>query len=234
MIIAAFLLGFMGSFHCVGMCGPIALALPLPSNSMQARVLGSLLYNFGRSTTYASIGLLLGTIGGGLAWWGWQQALSISMGFLLIMSAVIPNLSIRLGKYLPFKTSFVPVIQQHLGALFKQHNYSALFGIGILNGLLPCGLVYMGAVGAVATNTPLNGALFMLFFGLGTLPTMFFLSLTGTWITAPIRSKIKKILPIFTILLGILFVIRGMNLGIPYLSPAIDWAMGGGNIPICH
>ena len=234
MIIAAFLLGFMGSFHCVGMCGPIALALPLPNNSIQSRVLGGLLYNFGRSVTYASIGLLLGTIGGGLAWWGWQQALSISMGILLIISVLIPNISIVIGKYLPFKTSFVPTIRQHLATLFKQHNYSALFGIGILNGLLPCGLVYIGAVGAVATNTPLNGALFMLFFGLGTLPTMLLLSLTGTWVTAPIRSKIKKILPVFTLLLGILFVIRGMNLGIPYLSPAIDWAISGGNVPACH
>jgi sulfite exporter TauE/SafE len=234
MIIAAFLLGFMGSFHCVGMCGPIALALPLPNNTGQARLLGSLLYNLGRATTYAIIGLLLGTIGGGVAWWGWQQALSISMGILLILSVLIPNLNIRLGKYLPFKGSFVATIQQQLGVLFQQHNYSALLGIGILNGLLPCGLVYMGAIGAVATTSPWGGALFMFFFGLGTLPTMLFLSLTGAWVTAPVRRKIRKILPVFTVLLGILFVIRGMNLGVPYLSPAINWAVGGGSIPVCH
>lgn len=232
MFTAAFLLGFLGSFHCIGMCGPIALALPLPADSWVAKVQGSLLYNIGRALTYSVLGLLFGLLGKGFSLFGWQQIISIAVGLLLIGSVVLPARYFAafrrssVGRVLPLER-----VKVAISNLFLQKSYFSLFRIGLLNGLLPCGLVYVGIAGAVASGTPLNGAVFMAVFGLGTLPAMLAMSLGGSMVSLKWRNKIRQALPMLTVLLGLLFIVRGMGLGIPYLSPA----MGSDNtVHRCH
>ncbi len=213
---AAIVLGFLGSFHCIGMCGPIALALPVHNKPFLLKHSLIILYNLGRITTYATFGLLAGIAGESFAVAGLQQGLSITVGVLLLASV-----------FLPFKNSFSGYsfflwIRTTLGRLFSKGIPSSLFLVGLLNGFLPCGLVYTGIAGATATGDVLKGTLFMAAFGLGTVPMMFALPLIGSGVSVSARSRIRKATPVMIALMGLLLILRGLNLGIPYLSPAID------------
>ncbi len=218
-IISAIVLGLMGSFHCVGMCGPIALALPLNNTNWFTRILGSFLYNVGRAITYALMGAVFGILGEGFQLGGFQRWISIAMGTLMIMAVVFPAIFKSSGKLDKYLYGYNVRLKKHFGVLFNQRSYSSLLIIGLLNGLLPCGLVYMALAGAIATGGVASGALFMLIFGLGTLPMLLLLSLAGNVITGSVKSLINKIIPYVIIIIGILFILRGMNLGIPYVSP---------------
>lgn len=218
----AFTIGLLGSMHCIGMCGPIAFALPLDRSSAFSIYAGSLFYNLGRLSTYFAVGILFGIIGHGIAWAGFQQTLSIIVGLGMILSILIPfaikrNISV-LGKW----NLIVGQVKSSLAKRFSKKSLSNLFSIGLLNGLLPCGLVYMGLAGATAMASPINGGLFMLFFGLGTLPLMLSVAVLGNTLKFSFKAKIRKATPIFIILIGGMFILRGMNLGIPYLSPKIN------------
>ncbi len=214
-LITAFLTGLLGSFHCVGMCGPIALALPTIGNSIQKKILSRLLYNFGRIITYSVLGLLFGTFGLGLKLAGLQQSISIDAGALIIITVLLS------GK-LSNKFSFNFFSGNLIGKLFQQKTYLSMFSVGLLNGLLPCGFVYIALIASVATQDALQGTLFMIFFGLGTLPMMFSVSMVGQFLSIKIRSRINKFTPAFAILIACIFILRGMNLGVPYLSPKIS------------
>jgi len=213
--ITAFLTGLLGSFHCVGMCGPIALALPIIGNSFQEKVISRLLYNAGRIFTYAILGLVFGTFGLGLKLAGLQQSISIGAGVLIIITVLFS------GK-ISSKFSFNFFSGSFIGKLFQQKTYTSLFAVGLLNGLLPCGFVYIALIASVAVQDAMQGSLFMLFFGLGTLPMMFSVSMIGQFLSIKIRSRINKFTPVFAILIACIFILRGMNLGIPYLSPKIS------------
>src|SRR6478736_5164625 len=91
LIFAAFMMGLLGSFHCVGMCGPLALALPINNDRASARFSGVLLYNTGRILTYSVFGLIFGVIGKSAAFFGFQQWLSITLGLLIICFVVLPK-----------------------------------------------------------------------------------------------------------------------------------------------
>jgi sulfite exporter TauE/SafE len=212
--ITALITGLLGSFHCAGMCGPIALATPTVSGN---RVLSKLVYNAGRVVTYAILGMLLGLFGFGLKLAGLQQTVSIVAGVVVIAGVL---LSSRLGKFAP--SSFFSFSAGAMGKLFKQQSFPALLGIGILNGLLPCGFVYIALVGSVATQSAMEGALFMVFFGLGTIPMMFSVSMLGQFLTQHTRSRINTFAPVFAIIIGCLFILRGLNLGVPYISPKVS------------
>jgi len=219
---AAITLGFLGSFHCVGMCGPIALALPLNQESYFSKISGAVLYNVGRMFTYAILGSLFGLIGKGFVIGGYQQLLSITLGVLILFFLVVQHTSLGTLKSTAFIYSLVAKLKLQLGFLFKKKSYSSLFFIGLLNGLLPCGFVYLAIAGAIATGDGLNGSLFMAMFGLGTLPAMFSLSLLGNTVSINFRNKINKTMPVFIATMALLLILRGMNLGIPYLSPEMS------------
>jgi uncharacterized protein len=221
LIFAAFTIGLLGSFHCVGMCGPLALSLPLNSNSFWSKFSGSLLYNAGRIVTYAAFGLVFGAIGKSVALFGYQQWLSVLLGVLIIVFIILPKqITFINKKNIVFR--FFEKLRSSLGQLFFKKNYSSLFSIGLLNGLLPCGLVYMAAAGAVATGDIVNSILFMAFFGLGTLPMMWSVAFFGNYISIGIRQKIHKAYPYMMMLMACLLILRGMGLGIPYISPKVD------------
>jgi len=217
---SALMLGLAGSFHCVGMCGAIALSLPLKSETMWSRIGSGLLYNIGRTITYSVLGLLFGLLGQGFVLAGFQQWVSIVMGAIMVLSVLFPALFRNRFDTQRKIFSYTGKLQVTLSRLFGKRSYSSLFTIGLLNGLLPCGLVYVAIAGAIATGNITQGMLFMTVFGLGTIPMLFALSFVGNLATATLRSKIRRIIPYTVVFLGILFVLRGLGLGIPYISPA--------------
>jgi sulfite exporter TauE/SafE len=218
LIVAAFTMGLLGSFHCVGMCGPLALSLPLSTNTIWSKFSGAFLYNTGRIITYSVFGFVFGLIGKSASLFGYQQWLSISLGVLIIFFVIMPK-RISVFSYKNYITVFFEKIRSGLGNLFSRKNYSSLFFIGILNGLLPCGLVYMAAAAAVATGDIVDSILFMAFFGLGTLPIMWSLAFFGNYVSIGIRQKIRRAYPYMMMMMGCLLILRGMGLGIPYISP---------------
>ncbi len=217
-IFAGFILGLIGSLHCAGMCGPIALNLPLRGNNFTERLTGGILYNLGRILMYGIMGAIFGSIGQGFLLLGVQQWVSIVMGSLLIVSVIAPFVFSKIKiKQFDFFTGFV---RSGIQKLFRMRSYKGLFLIGLLNSLLPCGLVYVAIVGAIATGNVYFGSFYLILFGLGTLPMMLTISLIGNLITSKVRNVLNKLIPYVVVLIGALFILRGLCLGIPYISPS--------------
>lgn len=219
MLYTALIFGLLGSFHCVGMCGPIALLLPVNRTNSVKKLVQISLYHFGRILAYASIGLLFGTIGKGLQLFGVQQQLSVAIGLLMILMVLLPVKVFN--KYNFSKPLFrvISKVKSSLGTALRKKTPDAFLTIGFLNGFLPCGLVYMAVFGAIASGTALEGSLYMAFFGLGTIPLMTVAVYAGNFVSGKVRQHIRRVVPVFVVLMGFLFVMRGMGLGIPYLSP---------------
>jgi hypothetical protein len=204
------------------MCGPIVVALPLKKHSLISKITGAILYNSGRVFTYSVIGILFGLLGRGIHLAGFQQWISILLGIAMIISVLFPYFfreKIVVGSLF---SGFASRLIVRLKRLFTDRTYFSLLMIGILNGLLPCGLVYVAVAGAINSGTVVSGALFMLFFGIGTIPLLLMAILAGNLIGYQIRSKMLKIVPYFMFMLGVLFILRGMSLGIPYVSPTSE------------
>jgi len=215
--LTAFLLGLFGSLHCAGMCGPIALSLPLRGESLLQKIWGSILWSLGRIVTYSLMGALFGLIGSGFKLLGFQQVISIAMGILMILSVFLPSL---LKKFTSgAMVSFLNPIRKGMQRLFREKNNKALFLIGIFNGLLPCGLLYVAIAGAIGTSDMLKAISYMALFGFGTLPLLLVISLLGDVISQTIRKQINKVVPAVVVIIGIIFILRGLTLGIPFLSP---------------
>jgi uncharacterized protein len=218
-LITGLTIGLVGSLHCLGMCGPIALALPLHSDSWFNKVSGGLLYNSGRIITYGMLGALFGLLGRGIEMAGFQQWASILVGAMMIISVLFPLVfkqSISLDKLF---SGYAGRLIASFRKLFEKESFGGLFSIGLLNGLLPCGLVYVALAGALNTNGIISGVAFMVMFGLGTIPALLVVSLLGNVISLNFRRKLRMVIPTFVLMLGLLFILRGMNLGIPYISP---------------
>jgi hypothetical protein len=233
-ILAAFFIGFFGSFHCIGMCGPIAIALPVPTSSNLSFFTGRILYNIGRVVTYAFLGAVLGLVGSKIALAGAQQFVSIILGVVIIAAVLLPQKYKNYFVQHKLTQKLTNPLRANIGVLFKKGTFSAMFIIGILNGFLPCGLVYVALAGAIASGDAISGAAVMILFGLGTVPAMFAASVFGKFINIGIRTKIRKAVPVLAILLGVIFILRGMNLGIPYLSPKISTQSEASSEMECH
>lgn len=219
MLYTAFILGLLGSFHCIGMCGPIAFALPIDRSSKSKVIFQTFLYHLGRLLTYSLIGVLFGLIGRGLFLSGFQQRLSIFMGIVMILSVVIPVKVFNRFKVTKPLYKIIAEVKQQLGIYLNKKSNKSIFLIGFFNGFLPCGLVYMALIGAVASSNVLYGALYMVLFGIGTLPMMTLVVFAGNVLKVSLRNKIQKVIPIFIVIIGLFFILRGMGLGIPYISP---------------
>ena len=215
-VLSGFVLGLMGSLHCAGMCGPIALSLPLYGNSFSTKIIGGIMYNIGRTITYGIMGAIFGSLGQGLSLVGFQQWISVAMGALMIISVIMPSL------FKNTNSGNIPIaswVRKSIQRLFVKKSFGGLFFIGLLNGLLPCGLVYVAIAGAIGTGDTLTGTIFMVLFGLGTLPLMFAISIVGNIMSFSVRNKINKLIPVLVVVIGIIFILRGLSLGIPFLSP---------------
>ena len=236
--IFALMTGLIGSLHCIGMCGPIAIALPLGNKGLLNRIIGGLTYNIGRIITYGILGAIFGLLGQGIEMAGLQQWASILLGIALILSVVAPALFRGKVKFEQFFFGYAGKMISSFRRLFAISSIPSLFLIGLLNGLLPCGLVYIAIAGAINTNDLFSGINYMIIFGIGTIPIMLAIPLLGNLIGNKFRKRYSKVLSGFIIILGIIFILRGLSLGIPYISPAKkmlvphekSMKMGGKNI----
>ncbi len=216
-MLTALILGTLGSLHCVGMCGPIVLALPQnKTHTLPQFLLSRLTYNSGRLFSYALMGLVFGSIGRLISLAGFQSLLSIALGVIVIATLFFP-----LDPLLAAVNQST-VWKKTIGALFRRKSYPALWAIGSLNGFLPCGLVYTALAGAAASGDGLYGAGFMAVFGLGTIPALMIVAFFGKRITMRRRAWIRKALPVAAFVLGVLLILRGLSLGIPYVSPDLE------------
>lgn len=215
----AFIVGLVGSAHCAGMCGPIALALPLRSDNWVSRVSGGLIYNLGRIITYMILGSVFGILGKGLHMAGFQLWASIIIGILMISMVVIPLIFRQMPSLNNVFEGYSARMLGGFKSLFRKGTTGSLFGIGLLNGLLPCGLVYVAVAGAINTGDVVSAMMYMALFGMGTIPVMLMVSLAGSMISIKWRIFINKLSPYVIVLLGVLFILRGLSLGIPYVSP---------------
>ncbi|WMJ73160.1 sulfite exporter TauE/SafE family protein [Cytophagaceae bacterium ABcell3] len=161
---------------------------------------------------------------------GYQQVLSILLGVLVIAAVLYPSLV--KGKINVIGFGLVNSIKRGLTRVFNNGSYPGLMFTGILNGFLPCGLVYMALAGSMATGGMISGSLFMAAFGLGTLPVMMAVSLGGAFASESIKSKIRKAVPAMMVVMGLVLILRGLNLGIPYVSPAVG--AEGQEVHSCH
>lgn len=216
-ILAAVSLGLLSSLHCVGMCGPIALALPLNRHSGWTMLGGVLLNNLARISGYALLGVLAGTAGMGLALAGLQSYLSIIAGCVMLLVLLaghkqlhIAGMHVAAGKW-----------KAAAARLFGSSAPHTLLLIGLLNALLPCGFVYMALAAAVSTGGAAAGALFMACFGLGTMPALITVAFARQLLGPALRAKARTLAPVLVAVLACTLIVRGLHLGIPYLSPRV-------------
>jgi len=220
----AFFLGLVGSLHCAGMCGPLALAVPGTALAPAQFALGRVTYNLGRIVTYCALGMIFGLFGKTLLLAGIQRSVSISLGVILIVGVFTSR---KLALWKPV-TWLVNQLKSRMSGLLRQRSLAAVGALGLLNGLLPCGLVYVAAAGATATGHMLSGAIYMAAFGAGTLPMMLAIGLGGKLVPLAFRLKLRAAIPTAVFVMGTLLILRGMSLGIPYVSPNL----AGGSC--CH
>lgn len=220
----ALLLGLAGSLHCVGMCGPLLLALPLDAAGKRQVLRQMLVYHAGRILTYAALGMLFGLVGKGLAVAGFQKILSLSAGVFMLGMALMAWRFERLVTALPGFGAFTQRVKLGIGNLMRHNPNRSTFSIGLLNGLLPCGMVYAALAGAIATTGGLEGGLFMMAFGMGTLPLLLMVSVFSRSFGTSIRQKIKIAQPILLGLVGLLLLQRGLNLDLSLFESAVPKA----------
>ena len=218
----AFIVGLVGSAHCAGMCGPIALALPLRSENWFTRVSGALVYNTGRIFTYMILGAIFGLLGKGLHMAGFQLWASVVIGILMIVMVVIPLIFKKLPSLTNVFEGYSSRLLTGFRNMFRKGATKSLFGIGLLNGILPCGLVYVAVAGAINTGDVISAMMYMALFGAGTIPVMLAVSMAGTMISLKLRIFVNKLSPYVIVMLGVLFILRGLSLGIPYISPKAE------------
>jgi hypothetical protein len=198
-------------------------------------MIGRIVYNSGRILTYAVLGLGAGLVGRTVHVSGYQQGVSIVLGVFILLAVILPS---RFGALLTgakLHARLFEPLKQLWSRLFGRSSTSALFTVGLLNGFLPCGLVYVALAGAVTTGLPFEGALYMAVFGLGTFPMMLAVSLVGGLLGAGVRTKLRRMIPVGAVVLGMLFILRGMSLGIPYVSPKMEQHQDGTTeVRRCH
>ncbi|HEV2395025.1 MAG TPA: sulfite exporter TauE/SafE family protein [Verrucomicrobiae bacterium] len=221
----ALVLGLVGSLHCAGMCGPLGLALPHAGATPSAFFAGRVAYNMGRILTYCALGLLFGLVGRSLVLAGIQRWVSIGLG-LALLGALFGSRKLALWRPV---TGLVEQLKSRMALLLRRRSFASLGLLGLLNGLLPCGLVYVACAGATATGGILAAAQYMAAFGIGTVPLMLAIGLSGKLVPISWRLQLRKAIPISVFLLATLLILRGMSLGIPYVSPDLS----GGKSACC-
>ncbi len=210
------ILGLGASLHCLGMCGPLVMAVPMKSNNVYDRVWGITQYHIGKTTTYALLGLLVGIVGISIKTFQWMQMLSVICGVLIVLFAWAKFVKISFGK--SFVQKFTQFSGRMLNKLFKSNlPFKPLF-FGSINGLLPCGLVYIALINSILAGSPFQSMLAMVFFGLGTVPILTFARV----ISQRLKWKTNRWTPVLVTVVGVMIIVRGLNLGIPYISPKID------------
>jgi len=220
----AIALGLIGSLHCAAMCGPLMLAMPVPVRGPGGFIAGRLIYQLGRVATYCLLGLLAGLAGKTVLLAGAQRWLSISLGVAILLGFLFSR---KVSLAAPV-VRLVAHLKHAMSSQLQQRTFRSLALLGMLNGLLPCGLVYVALAGAVARGALPAAVIYMALFGVGTMPTMLAIGLSGRMFPPAWRFRLRRAIPAGVCLVAGLLILRGMNLGIPYLSPALVAGM-----PVC-
>jgi sulfite exporter TauE/SafE len=175
------------------------------------------LYHFGRISIYALMGVILYSFKSVFNP-HIQQYVSIIIGALLLIAGILsflPNTGFR------NKLPWSGYVQKKIGRFMVKPSLYGLFLAGVLNGLLPCGLVYMALAASVNAAAPIDAALSMYAFGIGTMPMLVGITIFKSRLRLQ-YSTLKKMVPAVMLFFGCLFILRGLNLGIPYLSPKVE------------
>lgn len=225
MLWTAFILGLAGSVHCAGMCGPLALAVGGVAGSRGAPLVGCVAYNLGRVVTYLVLGLVFGIVGGTLVLLGVQRWVSIAVGAVILTGVLFRR---RWAGTTTLVRS-VGFFKRQFARVLGRPTIWSLGLLGLLNGWLPCGLVYAAGGAAVATGGWMEGAEYMAVFGFGTLPMMLGLTIFGKAVPFVWRLRLQRLTPVVLGVTALLLILRGLELGIPYLSPAFS-----GGAARCH
>ncbi len=215
-IVSIIVIAFLGSFsHCVGMCGGIIIAYSSTKIeegwNKPKQALAHLLYSLGRVTTYVILGAMFGFLGG-VAMFN-----NMANGLLLILAGIFMILT---GLSLSGKIKFLTLIEHSMSSaswyrklfreLLQTKTLYSFFILGMINGLLPCGLVYFFAVTSASTGSAIYGALVMFIFGISTIPALFSLGFfVGLYKNSSLRDLIIKIASISVIIFGIYTIKNG-------------------------
>ena len=231
LLATAIVFGFLGSLHCLGMCAPLLWAVPENPEKRARWWINKLIYNAGRITTYAVLGLLVGVIGEGVSLVGWQQHISWITGVVLILGLILSIWGGRIRAFNSFSSAFNHRVKKGLSKTLASKTYRSQLMFGVFNGLLPCGLVYMALIASLSMTSIGGSMAYMAVFGLGTIPMM----LGAAYFKKSIQSlksiSFNKLYPKIVLTIAILLIVRGMNLGIPYLSPKVSNTV---DITICE
>lgn len=218
-LIAGSVLGLAGSLHCVGMCGPIILALPFNETTWLSRFTSNAVYFLGKALTYAVLGLFIGLMGTAIFPKQWQQAISIGSGVFILAMTWLPKMVNSSST-----SKFQKKVISGIAIWMRKKGYAAQFIVGLLNGFLPCGMVYMALAASLTAGGALKSSFFMFVFGLGTAPLLFIIGISKKAMSLKFRKAFNTSLPYVTTVLAILFILRGLSLGIPMLSPDLSKA----------
>jgi sulfite exporter TauE/SafE len=208
-------MGLLSSFHCVGMCGPISLALPVRKGNRFYQFAALLLYNIGRALTYSVLGMIVGLVGTTLAWMGFLNHLSVIAGGTMLLYVIISNISPSFTWAPAFWNTFVQFLRKSMSHLLQKRSLGGWFLLGMLNGMVPCGMVYLALTSSVATGDVLSGGIFMLLFGMATFPAMLTIGVAKQWFTPERRGRMRRLTPVMVVMAGIWLVARGVLLQYP-------------------
>lgn len=216
MIITAFMLGLMGSLHCMMMCGPIVFGASQASGRVGiGQVLHGIQYNLGRTVSYVLLGLVFSLLGTVLALVGLQQILSVLSGVILLILFLSSTNIEKLITQNTVTSGWYQHYTVRITAMMTKFRSMPPIYVGFLNGLLPCGMVYIALVGALAAPSIWLGMSFMLFFGLGTIPLMLGLMLGSKALLKGRRIPLHKILSYGQLVVGIYLIARGVGADLP-------------------
>jgi hypothetical protein len=214
-----FTAGVLGSMHCLGMCGGFPIAISsVPKKCRIRKASNHLLYNIGRVFTYTFLGMLVGYLGLRVEKLGTflsgQVILSSLAGIFMIYFGL--QIAGLIGeKNIPGFTPFYNLLKKIMVTFLNQGKISGSFYLGIFNGFLPCPLVYGFLLAAAASGSPIKGALVMLSFGLGTIPTMLSLGGLGEFITPKFKARLSRFPGYLVLIFGLITLARGI---LPYIS----------------
>ena len=208
-ILSIITIAFLGSFgHCVGMCGGIVIAYSstkIKSDwTKQVQALAHLLYSFGRISTYMILGALFGLVGGVVTFDNMTSGIFLLVtGFMMVLVGLSLLGKIKFLTILEHTCSKSPLYQNTFKALLGSQSLFSFYLLGMLNGLLPCGFVYVFAITAASTGSAFWGAFVMLIFGLSTIPALFSLGFfVGIFKQSNLRDLFIKLASILVIGFG--------------------------------
>jgi uncharacterized protein len=204
----AFFTGLFGSLHCIAMCGPLMMVMPFQQHTMASLLLQRVLYQVGRIFVYVLLGALAGIAGLQFQSLGFQNGVSIISGIILILAAIAHFMPIKSFVKMRFKFSLPNVLITLLGK-FLTKPYGSVFA-GAINGLLPCGMVYMAIAGSLSMPSVSESMIFMLFFGLGTTPLMLLAAIAPLFFKR--RLRLSAVTPYLFLLVGFWLCLRGSSL----------------------